>query len=271
VLCAVDLIDRSAVVYNSAAFAQPGGRLVVLTVIPPGRDGALPHDPDRVRESLAAFVKFKIPESLHYRPEIVIDVVVGDPLQEILAACDRHGASLLVIGTHGRGRASEAVLGSVAHQVLRSARTPVAVVPPARTEVASLERSRAIFHLGRAIVPVDPEFDHTRQLEIASTMRKVSDRPLLVFAVSRRRQRAQAAAALESLRERHQLPADTELGVVSHRSVPAGIGKLAAKESAGLIVLGIGRRRDDVDAGAVPYYLARSSESLVVAVPFSAN
>jgi len=55
----------------------------------------------------------------------------GDPMMELLAACD--DADLLVVGSRGRGRLAGSLLGSVSRACVTHARCPVVVVghPPA--------------------------------------------------------------------------------------------------------------------------------------------
>lgn len=55
-------------------------------------------------------------------------VTVGRPAAEILRAAEAHGADLVIMGTHGRGRAGRFLLGSVADQVIRGAACPVMTV-----------------------------------------------------------------------------------------------------------------------------------------------
>lgn len=52
----------------------------------------------------------------------------GKPADVIAAAVKEHGASLVVVGSHGSGL-RRAVLGSVAESVIRSSKVPVVVVP----------------------------------------------------------------------------------------------------------------------------------------------
>lgn len=52
----------------------------------------------------------------------------GDPREAILAAAEAAGATLIVVGSHGRRGLSRALLGSVAETVVRTSRVPVAVV-----------------------------------------------------------------------------------------------------------------------------------------------
>jgi nucleotide-binding universal stress UspA family protein len=49
----------------------------------------------------------------------------------ILREAEQTGATLVAVGTHGRGRVLRAILGSVADKVIRGALVPVLVVPPA--------------------------------------------------------------------------------------------------------------------------------------------
>jgi len=60
------------------------------------------------------------------------DAVVrsGRPADEIPATATEVGADLIVLGTHGRTGLSQALLGSVALEVLREARQPVLTVGP---------------------------------------------------------------------------------------------------------------------------------------------
>ena len=55
---------------------------------------------------------------------------LGGTADEICAAADEIGADLIVIGTHGRGGLSHALLGSVAEKVVRKAPCPVLTVRP---------------------------------------------------------------------------------------------------------------------------------------------
>ncbi|QQQ74210.1 universal stress protein [Saccharothrix sp. 6-C] len=62
----------------------------------------------------------------------VSEVTIIGEAGTALAQASRQ-ADLLVVGTHGHGRFTELVLGSVAADCLRHATCPVVVVPPART------------------------------------------------------------------------------------------------------------------------------------------
>ena len=56
------------------------------------------------------------------------EATFGEPGQEILAAADRHGSGMIVVGRRGAGRVRRALFGSVTREVLRGATCPVLVV-----------------------------------------------------------------------------------------------------------------------------------------------
>ncbi len=58
-----------------------------------------------------------------------IDVVEGHPVNEILAFAESNACDLIIMGTHGKGFISHALLGSVAEKVLRKSKIPVMVIP----------------------------------------------------------------------------------------------------------------------------------------------
>ena len=60
--------------------------------------------------------------------DFVAELKEGKPSAQILDAQRRHGAELIVMGTHGRGGLEELFLGSVAARVVRKARCPVLTV-----------------------------------------------------------------------------------------------------------------------------------------------
>jgi len=63
--------------------------------------------------------------------EVVAEVVTGDPAGELLQACERHGADLLVVGNRGMQGMRRFVLGSVASRCAHHAPCAVLIVPTA--------------------------------------------------------------------------------------------------------------------------------------------
>jgi nucleotide-binding universal stress UspA family protein len=65
----------------------------------------------------------------HARIPCVTTSLYGSPAREIVAHAEKIGADLIVVGTHGRGGISHAVLGSVAERIVQRAKRPVLTVP----------------------------------------------------------------------------------------------------------------------------------------------
>jgi nucleotide-binding universal stress UspA family protein len=66
-----------------------------------------------------------------YTGHVTAQVRRGATLPEIVAAAERHGADLVLLGTHGRSGWRRMKLGSVAEAVVKESVTSVLVVPPA--------------------------------------------------------------------------------------------------------------------------------------------
>jgi nucleotide-binding universal stress UspA family protein len=58
---------------------------------------------------------------------MLVHVRIGEPVPEILALADEIGASLILIGSHGRTGVKRLLLGSVSERVVREALCPVLV------------------------------------------------------------------------------------------------------------------------------------------------
>lgn len=57
-------------------------------------------------------------------------LLAGRPAEAIMDEARQSAADLIVIGTHGRGAVGRAILGSVAHAILREAPCPVLLLGP---------------------------------------------------------------------------------------------------------------------------------------------
>jgi len=76
-------------------------------------------------EQAAAQVKAMFPNSA---PDLTGEVVVGSPQRAIVEAAKEWGADLILLGTHGYGFWSRALLGSVSNAVVHHAPCSVLVV-----------------------------------------------------------------------------------------------------------------------------------------------
>ena len=66
--------------------------------------------------------------------DVRVDIPYGSPTAEILERARGGRASLVVMGSHGRGFVSELFLGSVSHNVVRHAEAPVLLIPMRRKQ-----------------------------------------------------------------------------------------------------------------------------------------
>lgn len=64
--------------------------------------------------------------------EASVELVFGDPAEEITARANKGDFSLIVMGSQGKGFVQEAFLGSVSNKVLRHAGIPVLLIPALR-------------------------------------------------------------------------------------------------------------------------------------------
>lgn len=65
-------------------------------------------------------------------------LLVGDPAKKIVELADSIGADLIVVGSHGHGAISSALLGSVSRGILHRARRPVLIVRETRQQVEAV-------------------------------------------------------------------------------------------------------------------------------------
>jgi nucleotide-binding universal stress UspA family protein len=103
-----------------------GARIMVLYVMPAplGHEQIRAHDyPDEFfGDAENALHKIQAPD---HNVRVEHRLEEGNPTQVIIEVAGEVGASLIVMGTHGRTGLRRLVLGSVAEQVLRKAPCPV--------------------------------------------------------------------------------------------------------------------------------------------------
>lgn len=80
--------------------------------------------PEPAREQLQTFAEVNIPAAVPYD----VRVVVSTPIEAIVAQASEIGASLIVMGTHGRTGLRRLLVGSVTEAVMRLAPVPVVIV-----------------------------------------------------------------------------------------------------------------------------------------------
>jgi len=139
-LVAVDLSDPSKeVIETSLALARALDASVELVHVREPFIYALAgaYGPTQEQEqALVTWIERALDEvsarAAHARVPCVTTSLYGSPALEIVAHAEKVGADMIVVGTHGRGGISHAVLGSVAERVVQKARRPVLAVPVGR-------------------------------------------------------------------------------------------------------------------------------------------
>jgi nucleotide-binding universal stress UspA family protein len=100
-----------------------------------GRARALITDPEVGREAARAILTRNVAEAGAELAEL--RVLAGDPAESLADLADEEGATLIVVGSRGRGAFKAAFLGSVSNSLIGIARCPVLVVPPGVVEAAA--------------------------------------------------------------------------------------------------------------------------------------
>jgi nucleotide-binding universal stress UspA family protein len=88
-----------------------------------------PDDVTRVGAAAQQHLDAAVSARKHSHVPVAALLRYGEPAAEILAVAQDLGVDMIVMGTHGRGLISRALLGSVAQKVVRTAKQPVLVVP----------------------------------------------------------------------------------------------------------------------------------------------
>ncbi len=143
ILVAVDFSDCSHALANQAAqlAAQLDARLLFLNVVAPpsGLDPEAIIFPSKSAEGVGV-VDYLKSDAERKMPRYIEDaanregvpatckVVVGSPVETILAEAEALPADMIFLGSHGRTGLNRLVLGSVSERVLRHAEVPCMVI-----------------------------------------------------------------------------------------------------------------------------------------------
>jgi len=99
---------------------------------------------------------------------VTIEMPVGYPAKELYELAEHHDASVMVIGSHGRGflesmSLAASALGNVSAKLLHIARRPVLLIRTGRTSAKETERQCPLFT--RILFPTD--FSDTGEIALA--------------------------------------------------------------------------------------------------------
>lgn len=132
-----------AVTYGLQLAAAHSARVTLLEVVPPTDWTSL--DRGSVVRPLSEELAWKRDAGLdaaaalaaEYGVVLTLEVLAGDPADEIVAYADNHDVDLIVLGSRGRSTIVGALLGSVSETVLHEARRPVLVVRGVRKDAGA--------------------------------------------------------------------------------------------------------------------------------------
>src|SRR5918993_111890 len=108
---------------------------------------------DECRRALSALASASASTAMSRPP--AIEIRVGLPHVEILAAAAAARASLIVLGTQGQTGAARLFFGSTTQRVLRETVTPTLVVPPAANPIVREEPSGPALKIDHVIAALD--------------------------------------------------------------------------------------------------------------------
>lgn len=136
VLCAVDFSEHSRHAVRAAAslaaLRHAPLRLVHVIDLLLAEAAAVAYDEAHLRQAAGADLEILAAAECARAGilvERIVEIRIGRPDREIIQAAQEHGASLIVLGTHGLGGFRKLFFGSVTERVLRKTMTPVLAVP----------------------------------------------------------------------------------------------------------------------------------------------
>ena len=84
------------------------------------------HNPEVARKAIQQIVEQTGNEIDETAPQVTVNVVTGDPAEELIKAS--HDADLVVVGSRGSGGFASLLMGSVSSKVTHHAACPVVVI-----------------------------------------------------------------------------------------------------------------------------------------------
>ncbi len=249
ILVATDLDDAEYLIPHAAGQARAcGSTLTLVHVIPPGQ--AVPLDASAIPYLDVAEMKQEAERTLQQvaaqaqASGIPCDVIVteGNPRERIAALAREMNAGRIIAGTHGRRHLKKLLLGSVAHEILRSAEVPVCTIGPHAHEASPFGAPRKILHP----VSLCAGYEGSARMAIEMAQFYRADITLLHVLSRSVQNQPDVDRVVEWTRSEMQRSIPDEAALWTHVTVQVEIGdvveevlNVAAETSADLIVLGV--------------------------------
>src|SRR5687768_13935290 len=256
ILCPVDFSEHSrhALRYAALLAARYRSELVAMFIEDPMLAAAAAFSFDETtlleegRTQLKRLVEQAASDHGVTGKAITIEVAVGKPHEQILAAAERFKCDLIVMGSHGLTGVSRMMFGSTTHRVLRESALPVLATPPVITRASGALRN---WPGKRAIAPVDlGSRDRADAFTAATVARELGVRLQLVHVVEpvpdipwleldearRNQQRHRKAMAILAEVNEALAWAVTDCHVAKRKPADK-IAKLASSTAVGLVIM----------------------------------
>jgi nucleotide-binding universal stress UspA family protein len=251
ILVATDLADADYLVPHAIAQARAcGAALTFVHVIPPGE--ALSLDARAIPYEDSAAMAQEARKALDATGQRIRDlgiqcevrIVSGFPRDQISAVAREIKAGRILAGTHGRRHLRRFFLGSVAHEILRSAEVPVFTVGPNAREASSFGAPRCILHP----ISLSAGFEHSARLAIQFAEFYRADITLLHVLSPDMQHERDSERIVEWARSELQRVVPDEAALWTHVTTQVEVGNPAGEVvnvgtgmDADLIILGVNR------------------------------
>ena len=155
ILVPVDFSDSSARALRHAAkrAVESGGSLIIIYVVPAdygwlgiGRDELRDLDRSLQRQAADRLRTF-VDENVGHKVPADLEVRVGQPAEEIIAAARESKCDSIVLSTRGLTGLDRYLIGSVADRVARLAPCPVVLVRPGKRSPDRKQKRPAVLRL----------------------------------------------------------------------------------------------------------------------------
>jgi nucleotide-binding universal stress UspA family protein len=202
-------------------------------------------------------------------PEPDVRIVAGPAVDAILSEAEKTDADLIVCGARGRGPVAGWLLGSTSRSLLQAGSRPMLIIPSSDVDIVTLADTRPQLNFGAVIAAIDFSEHNAAQLHLAGAIAAMADRPLLLLTVLSADDAVSEHDAAAAVRGRaHKLTSIRPAAIIVRRGdVPEEITRCAAKEDAGLIVMGVRMGRGGRRPGAIASAVLERRRPAVLAVP----
>ena len=178
VIACIDTSELSPkIIPHAIAIARAmQAKLTLVRVLEARRAGNLPPDPvewDMQRREARDLLTRLAEERRDGAADIKMEVVEGEPAEQICLWARDHGADLTVLCTHGEGGPTEGELGGTARRVIDRAPGSVLLIPSALAEVSAVRYQRIL-------MPLDGSPRAESVLPLAMRLAKSQDAELIL-------------------------------------------------------------------------------------------